>query len=57
MKPCNNQIETKISKSSLGEIFFAEDFYKYGSSGNIRLTLFRLENEGKLGTYSTWYLS
>lgn len=48
MKPFNNQIETKISKSSLGEIFFAEDFYKYGSSGNIRLTLFRLENEGKL---------
>ena len=48
MKPFNNQIETKISKSSLGEIFFAEYFYKYGSSGNIRLTLFRLENEGKL---------
>ena len=48
MKPFNNQIETKISKSSLGEIFFAEDFYKYGSSSNIRLTLFRLENEGKL---------
>lgn len=29
-------------------MFFAEDFYKYGSAGNIRLTLFRLENEGIL---------
>jgi len=48
VKSSKNQIEKKISKSSLGEIFFAEDFYKYGSSGNIRLTLFRLENEGKL---------
>lgn len=48
MKSSKNQIETKILKSSLGEIFFAEDFYKYGSAGNIRLTLFRLENEGIL---------
>lgn len=48
MKSSKNQIETKILKSSLGEIFFAEDFYNYGSSGNIRLTLFRLENEGIL---------
>ena len=29
-------------------MFFAEDFYQYGSPGNIRLTLFRLENEGVL---------
>jgi len=48
VKSSKNQIETKILKSSLGEIFFAEDFYKYGSAGNIRLTLFRLENEGIL---------
>ncbi|WP_282630973.1 DUF6088 family protein [Empedobacter sedimenti] len=48
MKTSKNQIKTKILKSSLGEIFFAEDFFQYGSSGNIRLTLFRLENEGIL---------
>lgn len=48
MKSFKNQIETKILKSSLGEIFFAEDFYAYGSAGNIRLTLFRLVNEGVL---------
>ena len=48
MKSSKNQIETKILKSSLGEIFFAEDFYTYGSAGNIRLTLFRLVNEGIL---------
>lgn len=48
MKSSKNQIETKILKSSLGEIFFAEDFYAYGSAGNIRLTLFRLVNEGIL---------
>ena len=48
MKSSKNQIETKVLKSSLGEIFFAEDFFQYGSAGNIRLTLFRLENEGIL---------
>lgn len=48
MKSSKNQIETKVLKSSLGEIFFAEDFYAYGSAGNIRLTLFRLVNEGIL---------
>ena len=48
MKSSKNQIETKILKSSLGEIFFAEDFYAYGSPGNIRLTLFRLVNDGIL---------
>lgn len=40
------QIETKISKSSLGELFFADDFVKYGSAANIRKVLSRLENEG-----------
>lgn len=48
MKSAKNQIETKVLKSSTGEMFFAEDFYQYGSAGNIRLTLFRLENEGIL---------
>src|SRR5690606_4430224 len=48
VKSSKNQIETKILKSSLGEIFFAEDFYAYGSPGNIRLTLFRLVKEGVL---------
>ena len=41
-----NQIETKISKSSFGEIFFLDDFSKYGSSDNIRKVLSRLEKEG-----------
>jgi len=47
-KSSKNQIETKIIKSSLGEIFFAEDFSKYGSPGSIRLTLYRLEQDGLL---------
>ena len=46
MKSSKNQIETKISKSSFGEIFFLADFSKYGSSDNIRKVLSRLENEG-----------
>ena len=46
MKSYKNQIETKISKSSFGEIFFLADFSKYGSSDNIRKVLSRLENEG-----------
>lgn len=48
MDSSKSQIETKVMKSSLGEIFFAEDFYTYGSPGNIRLTLFRLVKEGIL---------
>ncbi|MFV0174758.1 DUF6088 family protein [Empedobacter falsenii] len=39
-------METKISKSSFGEMFFLDDFSKYGSSDNIRKVLSRLENEG-----------
>jgi len=39
-------IQTKILKSSFGEIFFLDDFSKYGSSDNIRKVLSRLENEG-----------
>jgi len=46
MKSSKYQIETKISKSSFGEIFFLDDFSKYGSSDNIRKVLSRLENEG-----------
>ncbi|MGB3106042.1 DUF6088 family protein [Sphingobacterium siyangense] len=41
-----NKIETKIFKSSRGEFFFAADFKNYGTPENIRLTLFRLENDG-----------
>jgi len=41
-----NKIETKIFKSSRGEFFFADDFKNYGTPENIRLTLFRLENDG-----------
>ena len=40
------QIETKILKSPLGKLFFADDFVKYGSADNIRKVLSRLENDG-----------
>ncbi|MGF1925601.1 MAG: DUF6088 family protein [Bacteroidia bacterium] len=40
------QIETKIIKSSLGELFFADDFVNYGSADNIRKVLSRVEKEG-----------
>lgn len=43
-----NQIETKILKSSRGELFFADDFSKYGSPENIRQVLSRLEKEDVL---------
>jgi predicted transcriptional regulator of viral defense system len=43
-----SQIETKIIKSSRGELFFADDFSKSGSSENIRQVLSRLEKEGVL---------
>lgn len=46
METSKNQIQTKISKSSFGEIFFLDDFVKYGSSENIRKVLSRLEEEG-----------
>ena len=46
MESSKNQIQTKISKSSFGEIFFLDDFVKYGSSENIRKVLSRLEEEG-----------
>ncbi|MFV0176511.1 DUF6088 family protein [Empedobacter falsenii] len=40
-----NQIETKISKSPFGEIFFLDDFNDYGSSNNVRKVLLCLELE------------
>lgn len=46
VKSSKNQIQTKISKSSFGEIFFLDDFVKYGSSENIRKILSRLEEDG-----------
>ena len=46
MESSKNQIQTKISKSSFGEIFFLDDFVKYGSSENIRKVLSRLEEDG-----------
>lgn len=46
MESSKNQIQTKISKASFGEIFFLDDFTKYGSSDNIRKVLSRLEQEG-----------
>lgn len=46
MESSKNQIQKKISKASFGEIFFLDDFSKYGSSDNIRKVLSRLEQEG-----------
>ena len=48
MKTSVNQIEEKISKSSRGELFFADDFVKYGTPDNIRQVLSRLEKDGML---------
>lgn len=41
-----NKIENKILKSSRGELFFADDFRNFATPENIRLTLFRMENDG-----------
>lgn len=41
-----NKIENKILKSSRGELFFADDFKNFATPENIRLTLFRMENDG-----------
>ena len=46
METVKSQIEIKILKSSLGGLFFADDFVKYGSADNIRKVLSRLEKEG-----------
>lgn len=45
-KTSRNKIENKILKSSRGELFFPDDFNNFATSENIRLTLFRLENDG-----------
>lgn len=44
-KSVKNQVRTKISKASFGEIFFLDDFEKYGSADNIRKVLSRFEKE------------
>ncbi|MGJ1269266.1 DUF6088 family protein [Sphingobacterium spiritivorum] len=41
-----NKIERKILKSSRGELFFADDFNNFATPENIRVTLFRMENNG-----------
>ena len=48
METSKNQIYKNILKSSRGEIFFADDFSKYGLSDNIRQVLSRLEKEDVL---------
>lgn len=48
MKTASNQIEEKISKSSRGELFFTDDFVKYGTPDNIRQVLSRLEKDDVL---------
>lgn len=46
MESSKDKVQTKILKSSFGEIFFLDDFAKYGSSDNIRKVLSRLEKDG-----------
>lgn len=48
MKTSTNQIEEKVSKSSRGELFFADDFVKYGTPDNIRQVLSRMEKDDVL---------
>lgn len=45
METSKNQIENKIVKAPRGELFFADDFVKYGSADNVRKILSRLEVE------------
>ena len=45
-KTAKNKIGNKILKSSRGELFFADDFKDFATPENIRLTLFRMENDG-----------
>lgn len=45
METSKNQIENKIIKAPRGELFFADDFVKYGSADNVRKILSRLEVE------------
>lgn len=45
METSKNQIENKIVKAPRGELFFADDFVKYGSAENVRKILSRLEVE------------
>lgn len=44
-KSVKDQMKAKISKASFGEIFFLDDFEKYGSTDNIRKVLSRFEKE------------
>ena len=46
MQSANNQIERKIIKQKKGNIIFAENFKKYGTSETVRITLFRLCKKG-----------
>lgn len=41
-----NKIESKILRSSRGELFFADDFKNFATPENVRVTLFRMENDG-----------
>src|SRR5690606_25570258 len=44
-KSVKDQMKAKISKASFGEMFFLDDFEKYGSADNIRKVLSRFEKE------------
>ncbi len=45
MQSISNQIKTEISNKRKGEIFFLDDFTKFGNQNAVRQTLFRLCNE------------
>jgi len=46
MQSIHNQIESEIKRKRRGKIFFASDFKKIGSNEAVRLTLFRLCEQG-----------
>lgn len=48
LRTATDQIEEKISKSSRGKLFFADDFVKFGTPDNIRQVLSRLEKDDVL---------
>jgi len=53
MQSIHSQIESEIKRKRRGKIFFASDFKKIGSNEAVRLTLFRLCEQGVIIRLST----
>ena len=53
MQSIHSQIESEIKRKRRGKIFFASDFKKIGSNEAVRLTLFRLCEQGLIIRLST----